>query len=570
MTRTIAALALCVFFGGAARASAQAVHLDHYRSAEATTDGFGVSRPNDYGHLRFGARVDLDYAFNPLVFEAIVGDPTSERFALVEHQLAAQLGVGVGLFDRVLLYAGLPINLVMDGASDPRVGAADGASVSDARLGGRVRLFGESDDMFGLALQLGFTLPSAQGANAQMRFAGEDGVVVHPEAVAEVRFAERVRVSANVGARIRATDRARLPGLAVSHEFTYALAVGVQIIECLEATLEIWGSSVFEDFGDRETSPLETIVGLLWNPRETDLTVGLAGGLGLLRGYGSPDFRGVLTVGIHSDAIAWGGPERARRSTGDRAAVGSAGRDGVGRTDDEGGTTGTGGTGPDATSDAQPGGGAVGARTARPRLRDDRDGDGIIDSRDGAPDDPEDPDGFQDGDGVPDPDNDGDGTLDPYDGCPIAPGPPENHGCLETVRVDEGQIIVLQRVEFETGGDAILERSEPVLEDVRAILAANPQLERVLIEGHTDDRGEAEANLDLSVRRARSVVRWLVAHGIAEARLRGAGCGETHARETNATAAGRQANRRVEVHILVPVPEGGARQLEGCVEVSAD
>ena len=50
--------------------------------------------------------------------------------------------------------------------------------------------------------------------------------------------------------------------------------------------------------------------------------------------------------------------------------------------------------------------------------KDDRDGDGILDTRDMCPDDPEDFDGFTDDDGCPDPDNDADGILDIDDMCP--------------------------------------------------------------------------------------------------------------------------------------------------------
>lgn len=59
----------------------------------------------------------------------------------------------------------------------------------------------------------------------------------------------------------------------------------------------------------------------------------------------------------------------------------------------------------------------------------DRDGDGIPDSADRCPDEPEDYDGFQDDDGCPDRDNDDDGVPDADDRCPNTPGPPENAGC---------------------------------------------------------------------------------------------------------------------------------------------
>ncbi|MBP7309816.1 MAG: OmpA family protein [Candidatus Cloacimonetes bacterium] len=51
----------------------------------------------------------------------------------------------------------------------------------------------------------------------------------------------------------------------------------------------------------------------------------------------------------------------------------------------------------------------------------DTDGDGIIDSKDGAPNDPEDFDGYQDSDGIPDLDNDKDGIPDVRDGAPMDP-----------------------------------------------------------------------------------------------------------------------------------------------------
>lgn len=198
----------------------------------------------------------------------------------------------------------------------------------------------------------------------------------------------------------------------------------------------------------------------------------------------------------------------------------------------------------------------------------DNDHDFVPDASDGAPNDPEDRDGFQDEDGVPDPDNDADTVLDPDDQCPIDPGTVETHGCPATIRIDRetGTIFALRRVEFATNRDVILDSSFPLLQEVHSVLTANPAIERLRIEGHTDDRGRDDANLDLSRRRAASVVRWLVEHGITAARLEGWGCGELHPSESNHTRTGRQTNRRVEFHILVPAPTGGVRTLEGCVQ----
>ncbi len=114
----------------------------------------------------------------------------------------------------------------------------------------------------------------------------------------------------------------------------------------------------------------------------------------------------------------------------------------------------------------------------------------------------------------------------------------------------DGVIRILERVEFDTGKDTILPSSIPVLEDVRQILATVPQIRKVRVEGHTDSRGSDRANLDLSDRRARSVVRWLTDHGIVPGRLEAQGFGEAHPIASNRSSAGRQTNRRVEFHVF--------------------
>ena len=79
----------------------------------------------------------------------------------------------------------------------------------------------------------------------------------------------------------------------------------------------------------------------------------------------------------------------------------------------------------------------------RPECEDDRDGDGIIDTRDQCPDQPEDFDGNQDGDGCPeDQDTDGDGILDSLDRCPNEPedkdGVEDGDGCPDLTKDRDG------------------------------------------------------------------------------------------------------------------------------------
>ena len=140
--------------------------------------------------------------------------------------------------------------------------------------------------------------------------------------------------------------------------------------------------------------------------------------------------------------------------------------------------------------------------------------------------------------------------LDVDDACPLVPGVVAERGCLEKKLKIEGGQIVIERVEFAVDKDVILERSEPILSDVLQTLQNSPELTLIRIEGHTDDRGKDDANMDLSRRRARSVGKWLIDHGIVAERLEAWGCGETRPTQSNKKRAGRQANRRVEFHIL--------------------
>ena len=211
----------------------------------------------------------------------------------------------------------------------------------------------------------------------------------------------------------------------------------------------------------------------------------------------------------------------------------------------------------------------------------DRDHDGILDSVDKCPDDPEDKDGFQDADGCPDPDNDQDGIPDTADKCPNEaedrdrfededgcpdpdndkdtvpdtedkcpndPGPPDNNGCpkkYEHIVVTQEKIELKQKIFFDTDKSTIQPRSFALLDEVGSVLRSRPTM-TVRIEGHTDSRGTRAHNMKLSAARAASVRQHLMGLGIDPARMDAQGYGPDQPIETNKTAAGREKNRRVE------------------------
>lgn len=116
-------------------------------------------------------------------------------------------------------------------------------------------------------------------------------------------------------------------------------------------------------------------------------------------------------------------------------------------------------------------------------------------------------------------------------------------------QVENNQITIAEQIQFRTDSAEILADSQPIVDAVAEILSANPKIAHVRIEGHTDNRGTAARNLDLSKRRAASVMAALVAKGISKDRLASNGYGLERPIDSNTTDDGRQRNRRVEFHI---------------------
>ncbi len=105
-------------------------------------------------------------------------------------------------------------------------------------------------------------------------------------------------------------------------------------------------------------------------------------------------------------------------------------------------------------------------------------------------------------------------------------------------------IEIQRKVVFPTAS-AVLRPSARNTLNKAVVLMKKYSLPVVSIEGHTDDRGDADKNQNLSERRAKSVINYLSKKGIAMKRLNAFGAGESQPLVSNDSAAGRQKNRRV-------------------------
>ena len=115
----------------------------------------------------------------------------------------------------------------------------------------------------------------------------------------------------------------------------------------------------------------------------------------------------------------------------------------------------------------------------------------------------------------------------------------------KTIR--ESGRIALYGVYFDTDKDVIRAESQPTIDEIGKLMKADASL-RLHVVGHTDNAGRADYNVDLSRRRAASVLRELTAkHGVAADRLDSFGCGLYAPVASNQTEEGRAKNRRVEL-----------------------
>ncbi len=113
--------------------------------------------------------------------------------------------------------------------------------------------------------------------------------------------------------------------------------------------------------------------------------------------------------------------------------------------------------------------------------------------------------------------------------------------------IGESGKVTLYGVYFDNDKDSLRADSQPTLQEIVKLLAANPKL-KVQVVGHTDNQGTPEYNLDLSRRRAASVVRALTSsYGVTPGRLSSFGCGPYSPVSSNDTEDGRAKNRRVEL-----------------------
>jgi OOP family OmpA-OmpF porin len=131
---------------------------------------------------------------------------------------------------------------------------------------------------------------------------------------------------------------------------------------------------------------------------------------------------------------------------------------------------------------------------------------------------------------------------------PPAPEPPPEPKPTATVGVEK--IELSETVQFETDSAVLVDRSKKLLDEVVTVINDNPDLKRLVIEGHTDSNASHAHNQKLSEQRVEAVKAYLVEKGVDAKKLKTKAFGETKPIADNKTEDGRAKNRRVDFRIV--------------------
>ncbi|MEZ4436407.1 MAG: OmpA family protein [bacterium] len=606
IVRAALLLALAALAAPAAAQEPYDLDIQNFRPAMDARSFITVERAKALGTLEPSFGLIINYAVDPLV-QRIEGPDYDRDVPLVQHHLAGDFIFAIGIAHVVEIGARLPVAIIRgdgDGPGDGPELAGDGFGDIAANL--KVAILDREAHPLGLALVASAAFDT--GDDDVFASHGQGSPILEGGLVLDFQLGPRVGLAVNGGARLREERRLdggitdtfedeagneqtrtfrRVDPIVTGDEITYGLGVGVTLImDRLDLVFETFGAVPLISEAERAT-PLETLLALrVFLVGTSFFTIGAS--RGWLQAVGDPNvrlFAGIMFEpsvgdrdgdGIPDDVDVC--PDEAEDKDGFEDQDGCPDRD-----NDQDGIPDIIDQCPDLAEDKN----GFEDDDGCPDSKRDRDGDGIIDHLDRCPDEPEDKDGFQDEDGCPDPDNDLDGIPDERDRCPLdpedidgfqdedgcpdpdndddgildlddaCPNDPENYngvededGCPEKQRkvvITGGKLEILEKVYFETNKAVIKTESYAILYEVADTLRQNPQIEYVEVQGHTDSRGAADYNLDLSQKRAAAVRQFLIDEGnIAPDRLDSRGYGESQPVDPSENEVAWAKNRRVE------------------------
>ncbi|WNG51175.1 outer membrane exchange protein TraB [Archangium minus] len=499
-------LAVGLFTAGLASAQDARFDVQAFRPLGAAQDLVGVGQTRPISHLSVSGGAYLNFALDPLVL--VAAGTNSKSLSIVGNRLQLDIMASVGLLDWIEL--GLDMPLVMFQSSDNleaigTEGFIQSFTPGDLRLTTKVSIPGlrrePAGSGWGGALTFGMGLPTG----IQDAFTSDGATTWTPGLMMDYRWESGILLAFNAGFWLRPPRE--FAGVKWGNAATFGIGAEVPIVRGwgVTAVSTLSGSTPLDKFPDDVRQiPAEFLLGLRWYSG-LGLTFTVGGGAGCGCALTSPTLR-LFTSVIWVPAITkeYEAIERFKEP-------------------------------PEPKTPLPP---PV-----------DPDGDSVIGEGDRCPTAA----GPVENGGCPDTDKDNDAVVDRLDRCPEHPaGLRGREGC-PLARIEGNKIVILDQVHFATDQDVILPESFPILEEVADELLKHLEIQRVLVEAHTDARASDAYNYDLSRRRAASVMNYLLDSGIAVERLCSAGFGRSRPVASNDSESNMALNRRVEFTIQPPV-----------------
>lgn len=490
------------------------IALSRFHAAPAGDSFFGVAAPPaDIQDLGLRTRLTLDWAHDPLVLiNPANGNEVNE---VVKDQVIANVGIALDFKKRFTFSLDVPFAIAQgSGEVNYAIRRAGGAHIGDTRIGARARLVSFSE-LFKLSAAAYAFLPLGKNESSSGGTYMSDGNVRGIVELIAHGDNGRYVWSAAVGPEIR--DSQSFFGVRQGTSLHIAAGVGARF---WDNRLQVGPESraiITLDNGTRYNRNWEALVGVRYH-KPLGLNGGVAFGPGFTNGVGTPDFRVVANIGYDFSFDKKAPPPAPAPADTDKDGVDDA-HDGC----------------PDVAGPIDNNGcplpppAPVPAPVVVAPPPPDRDNDGVVDARDACVEIP--------------------GPAD-NDGCPVSAPPPPAPAPEPAAKVVGNEIVILQQIQFETGSDVIKGESVPTMEAILAAVNSLPADARFLVEGFTDSKGSVKNNERLSLKRAKSVAKWLGQHGVASTRFTTAGLGPSRPIQSNDTEEGRKANRRVEIHIV--------------------
>ena len=505
-----------------ARAEETGFAIERLRLTASSEGLIDVETTSTMGHMRSAVGLWMGFERDPLILRDISSG--SRIGSLVERRWGGSLMGAMGVGSSIEVGLELPLVLRQKrpegqpAISPAPLSALSSYGVGDLVVAPKLRL------LPGLALQVAVSLPTGRS-----NYRGSTELLAQPEVLAQVKLG-RLRGAINAGYRMR--PHVTVMGQILADELTTRLGLGYRLGSGDHPRWEIAASlagatSAKQPFGGSNQNALEAHSLLSYDVTES-LSAFVGGGPGLRRGVGTPEWR--IFAGTRL------GPGAPVVALVDRDLHGQG-------------------------AESPPCAPASGAWVGCPAR--DSDQDGLPDNADRCPQQKEDPDGYEDGDGCPDLDNDGDGIADAQDRCPNDTGPAANRGCPEPDRDHDGvadaldncpderglrdlagcrrnqlvtinrhEIALVEEIHFTPGSAQLSPAEHRVLDAVAEVILAHSEISQIRVEVRSSDvatarrkdagRGRAAGPPGpgtLAQHRAEAVRSYLVKRGVFADRL---------------------------------------------------